>query len=659
MRREQVQKIRNAINPRYIRSVLMDLSVYHRLTTSDGIVGAADKAVELMKNAGLKTNLYRYHQNDDCFLKTPCGMEWGFWQCKAGWCEIVGEDGRKLADHQADPISILDNSVSCDYRSTPVEVIYMDRGPEEEKYADIDFTGKIIFIKNQTGNYFNTRAYTSWAIGKRGAIGHILSAVGVAEGLRGTWNQYETISWSGAYKNAFAFGITPKEGDRLERLILEKRAKGEKLEVYCYVDATTDGFDYMHNAEGIIEGENPNEEILLYAHLCHARPSANDNLSGCSAVLAAMYALNELISRGMLPKPKRSIRGVLGAEMIGSLAEVYRKDRVNTRAVFSMDMVGAQQGPVGVGPVFLSDAPRSTPNISNDIASFCMEEVSKDITNYGVEWVCCHNMTETSYSPGSDPDVWNDPMSGAPCSYTGQWPDRFYHSSSDDIATIDPTLIARSAAISAAYAYILATLDVSDLPLFMAKGCENMTRTVVRNGFDGDEAYYGMTMNHLRDFYLKCCDQYVTFFDGEEKAAVEAMVAEQKKRIDAVITSTVCSVLGKDVDLSDYPSDGRDLPAEYQYVPEKDFIGRVFDLGGLCKRNGCYEVYEEFEKNYGRFSFNRCNMIGLFYTDGNHSLAESATRSCLDRRVKDREGMVKALHEYFKVFMAAGVMRIK
>jgi len=133
-RREQIQKIRSAINPRYIRSVLMDLSVYHRWTSSDDMLAAAEKACELMSSVGVETNLFTFTDKDYFCLETPNNMGFQFWQAKEGWCEVVGEEGRKIADVRADPISIGRLSSSCDYRDNPLEVVYMDRGPDESKY---------------------------------------------------------------------------------------------------------------------------------------------------------------------------------------------------------------------------------------------------------------------------------------------------------------------------------------------------------------------------------------------------------------------------------------------------------------------------------------------------------------------------------------------
>lgn len=659
-RREQIQKIRNSISPRYIRSVLMDLSVFHRQVASDQIVASAEKAAALMEEVGLKTNLYSFTNVEDYCLKTPNDMAWSFWQAKAGWCEVVGEEGRKIADYRSDPLSILRESISCDYRNEPIEVIYMDRGTEEENYADMDFTGKVVFMKNQGDMAVNVGSYLSWAVKKRGAIGYITSVVGTVPDIRGSWNLYDTIAWARAFPGTFAFGITPREGDRLERTYYEKQKKGEKLYIRCFVDSEADPVGTMANAEATIEGTNPEEEVVIFAHLCHPRPSVNDNLSGCSAVLSAMYALNELITRGILPQPKRSIRGIVGPEMRGSLAEIYRKGRKNTRAVFNMDMVGTDQGNPGAGAVFLSDAPRATPNITNDVASFCLEEVMKDVHNCGVDWLCTHNLTQTAFSADSDQDMWNDPVLDSPCAYMGQYPDPYFHSSSDDISVIDPTLIARSASVAAAFAYIIATLEVDDLPLFMAKGCENMTRSIVREEYNGDKAYYATIASHLRDYYLGCCDKYAGYFDGEDKARAEELISAQKENISTVIGAVANSILGCRVNLDDYPCDGSDLPEKYQYVPERHFIGRIWDLPGFAARvEGGTELLREYNMKHRGFNVNRCDATSIFYADGKRTLAECIARTCIDRKESRREEMAETLHDYFQLLVKLGLVTIK
>lgn len=658
-RQEQVRMIKQAVNPRAIRSTIMDLSVYHRLWTTDDITAAATHARDLFGRYGLDARLYTYPSSpNDRYRVTPYPQ---CWMCKHGWCELVGEEGRHIADFDADHISILDDSVSMDYRNTPVEIVYMDRGPEEEKYADIDFNGKLIFIKSQEGHYFNTPAYTRWACGKRGAIGLILSAVATEEGVRGYWNQYDTIAWSHAPHGCVGFGITPREGDHLARLILAKREKGEPMMARFYTETVTEGVTSMSNAEGIIHGEF-DEEIVLYGHLCHPRPSANDNLSGVSAVLEAMRTLNDLISRGFLPKPKRSIRGIVGPEMYGSTAELCR-DRTGMpklRAAFNMDMVGAMQGPIGVGPIQLVETPRAIETVINDVASFVFREVTKDTHGYNGEWICTHNMMETSFSGGSDQDVFNDPEQGAPCTYTAQWPDRFYHSSSDDIATIDPSLIAYSAAISASYAYLLATMEEEDLVQYMAVGAKNLVRNMNLYANRDDKTLFEKTMRHLRDYSLACCKDYPNWFDGEAKKRVQALVDAQLPRLEMLASATADSLAGYHIDLDAVSLMIPDTDKKYDITIERNFVGRMIIIDDVAQTvEGGTEALRAYESGH-RNNTRGCAGITSYYLTGNRTLAEAFALAAIDKHVPT-DALVEtldAVYRYLLLLEKLGALKI-
>lgn len=662
-RKEQVRTIKHAVNPRVIRSIIMDLSVYHRHTTSTQIQLAAEHARDLFAQYGLDAGLYTFPSSPkDHYMVTPFPQ---CWMCRHGWCELVGEEGRHIADYDADPISILDDTVSMDRRDEPVEIILMDRGPEEEKYADVDFTGKLIFIKSQEGHYFNTRAYTKWACGKRGAIGIILSAVATEEGVRGYWNQYDTIAWSHAPKGCVGFGISPREGDHLARLILGKREKGEKMYARFYTETVWEGADVMSNAEGVIHGEKDDEEIALYAHLCHPRPSANDNLSGCSAVLEAMRTLNDLISRGILPKPKRSIRGIVGPEMYGSTAELCRDrtGRPKLKAVFNMDMVGAMQGPIGVGPISLVETPRSIETIVNDVASYVFREVAKDAHGYNDEWICMHNMMESSFSGGSDQDVFNDPDIGAPCSYTSQWPDRFYHSSTDDIATIDPSLIAYSAAISASYAYLLATLEEEDLVQYMAVGANNLVRNMNKfaNSLE-DAALVKRTMRRLRDYSVACCRDYANWFEGEAKKRTEILAEAQIARLKTLAAAAADSIYGEHVDLDAIDLTLGNTDDKYNIRIRRNFAGRVIILEDVANEiEGGREMLDEYDKKY-RGTTHGCAGMSFYYMSekNKRTLAEAVALAGIDRFVpvdKMREAL-ESTYQYMLMLEKLGVVEI-
>ena len=71
----------------------------------------------------------------------------------------------------------------------------------------------------------------------------------------------------------------------------------------------------------VIPGTDGSEEIVFSCHLCHQKPGANDNASGAAAILEAARALNALIRRGEIERPRRTIRFIWPPEINGTLAE--------------------------------------------------------------------------------------------------------------------------------------------------------------------------------------------------------------------------------------------------------------------------------------------------------------------------------------------------
>jgi hypothetical protein len=65
----------------------------------------------------------------------------------------------------------------------------------------------------------------------------------------------------------------------------------------------------------------------------------------------------------------------------------------------------------------------------------------------------------SSYSMGSDHDVYQDSSFAIPAIYLNDWPDRFIHTNLDTPANIDPTKLKRVAFIGAASGYFLANLS--------------------------------------------------------------------------------------------------------------------------------------------------------------------------------------------------------
>ena len=133
----------------------------------------------------------------------------------------------------------------------------------------------------------------------------------------------------------FAFDLSPENGKYLRELM----QKGDVF-LHASVDTTfRDGINYV--ISGAIPGETA-EEVLTYGHLYE--PGALDNASGCAVILSLAGCLNRCIKKGLLPKPKRTLRFAVGWECTGSTAWLiaHPQRQKNTIAGLVVDMVGTE-----------------------------------------------------------------------------------------------------------------------------------------------------------------------------------------------------------------------------------------------------------------------------------------------------------------------------
>lgn len=72
---------------------------------------------------------------------------------------------KRIADFRANNIAVVQKSFPCDYSNTPLDVVMLDKGPDEAAYEGLDLKGKIVFIRDA----FNP--YMEWAFSKQGRRG--------------------------------------------------------------------------------------------------------------------------------------------------------------------------------------------------------------------------------------------------------------------------------------------------------------------------------------------------------------------------------------------------------------------------------------------------------------------------------------------------------
>jgi aminopeptidase YwaD len=375
--------------------------------------------------------------------------------------DCLGFRNERIADYDADPVVVAEDSQSADVTADLVDV---GEGTKESDYAGKDIKGKIVLVSAQPG------AAQDLAVGKFGAVGIV------------SYAQNQKTAWWGENENLIRWGhletFSPNKtfavmvSLKMARALQERLAKGETVTLHAAVDAGQHPGNY-EVVTATIPGADPKlkeEEIAFSCHLDHQRPGANDNASGCVAILEVARTLQKLITDGKLARPARTIRFIWPPEIEGTLALLNGKPEFARRikTVVHMDMVGG--GPETKAVFHVTRGPMSLPSFVHDVAWAFAEFVNEQSYKFAATGTAEYPFLApeggkeplraeySAYTMGSDHDVYQDSSFGIPAIYLNDWPDRYIHTNFDSAANIDPTKLKRAAFIGAASGYFLATL---------------------------------------------------------------------------------------------------------------------------------------------------------------------------------------------------------
>jgi aminopeptidase YwaD len=339
-------------------------------------------------------------------------------QGQASGSSLVAFD-TKIASYEAEPVALAEDSESAEVTA---ELVDVGAGTKESDYAGRNVKGKIVLVSSQPG------PVQDLAVGKFGAAG----IVSYAQNQRTAWwgEDENLIRWGHldtfSENKTFAFMVSLKTA----RGFRERLAGGEKITLHASVKAGQHAGNY-EVVTATIPGADPklkDEEIVFSCHLDHQRPGANDNASGCAAILEVARTLQKLTkesrSGGCVPvgfssadkktqqdlarlqlcnwlmtpaniaRPARTIRFVFPPEIEGTMALLNGKGQYATlsasnepgkttirvadnflngpelakriKAVIHMDMVGG--GPETKAVFHVTRGPMSLPSFVHDVA---------------------------------------------------------------------------------------------------------------------------------------------------------------------------------------------------------------------------------------------------------------------------------------------------
>jgi hypothetical protein len=418
------------------------LTRFHRVQASPGLSEAADWLAGELERAGLRVEI-EHAPGDGRTRRLGHLMPEG-WSCARATAVLHGDGpARILCDYASQSLSLILRSMPARGRFAIVRVL---DGMEPADYDGIDVRGRVVLTRGDVHRVHQL------AVVERGAAGLLSFGRRLLPGVRDEHTDPEAIAytsfwWGENETRGWGFAISPAEAARIG----ERLAAGSRLELEIEIESRAYEIPIplvsaLHDAGG----SAPGEEVVIVSHLCHPRPSANDNASGVAANLEAARAIAALRKAGALPQARRRIRHLWMPEFTGTYAWLASRAQDSPgrfTAALNLDMVGEDQSQCG-STFLLEHAPWFS-------ASFA-EALLHDIRKQSIPASAGVRMADAPYSGGSDHTVFLDPAIGVPCPMLIQWPDRYYHSSLDTPDRCDPRSLALTARCAATYAAFIA-----------------------------------------------------------------------------------------------------------------------------------------------------------------------------------------------------------
>ncbi len=608
--KEIVKSIQKEVNEKRLYSSVKEVSNFHRIQGSTGFRDAANFVCKKINDLGIDAKILSFEADGKSwYLQQKMFMEWS---CKDAWLDVEGE---RIADFQAEPISIIQKSYPCDFSKEPVDIVLVESN--DPAYLDtLELKGKLAFIHTMPNPYMNS------VIKERGALGFVTDFMREVPVVRSRNDAYDTHNYISFWwkhtddePKTFGFVLSPRQGDQLKALCLKMEAEYQKdhtKQRYPKAAAKIDSAIYpgkLEVVEAVLPGKS-DEEIMMSAHLCHPRSSANDNSSGVAGSIEALRVLKTLTESGKIPPLEKTVRLILIPEMTGTYCYLSTLDHYDhIKGAINMDMIGGKQDGF-YGPVTVSGTHHALNSPVTSIASMVMHYVKMQAPALQGDDVPMVNAIVAGYTGGSDHTIFSDTSIGIPCIMLGQWPDKYYHTSSDKLECVDPKVLAFSTSFAAGFVYALSNFDEKMHHETMLHHANLLVNDLEKISVDTQTKYQGNQAKHALDYYVSSIDNFTKY--GDVDTSKDAAYIKQ-------IGEATISYL----DLPE-PTIEEDDP-QYNYIPKRLVVGPIRDLGDYGSISKDYaKAVEEFNSKTAYLGFKGMMLQDyvLNYADGKRTLNE-------------------------------------
>lgn len=416
-----VGRVHASVDPAAALADVARLCGYDRYQSSAGIGAAADYVAERAAAAGLSdVRVLRY---------AAAGRHWWTYRVPPAWTPVratlaladaAGRPLRTVVDYPAQPYALAAYSAATPPGGV-VAPLRHDGG---------DCRGAVVLLDGAAGPRIAAAA-------RAGAVAVVATAGGGGGDHAGGDGRVGRIELPPAAGIA-AFSVDPARWREL--------ADWARIGGRARLRVDLAGPAELPVVTGRIPGRT-DQELLLSAHLCHPRPSANDNASGVAALLALVP--------GLAAGPAElGVRFVWGPEFLGLAA--YLHEVVGAGAApapvvaINVDMAGEDQRRCG-GPLIVERGPDDLPSYLNAVVEGCAAALPQAGRSYSGAVGCdTWAWRPTPFVGASDHLLIVEPPTSRPAVSLGHWPDRFNHSAADTLDKVDPAELRRTATVAGA-----------------------------------------------------------------------------------------------------------------------------------------------------------------------------------------------------------------
>jgi hypothetical protein len=398
------------------------------------------------------------------------------WEVKSAELRLIEPEEELLCTYEDCPQSLHTFSNATLPEGITAKLVDVGEGIKPKDYEGKNVKSKLVLATGRA------RLVHEQAVYKHGAAGVITDAciefpsvresldIPDAHAYQAIWPTAKQLS-----KVTFGFSLSKRQGNALRAFV----KAGKTVKLKAKVDARLFPF-YADVITTTIKGrQKPNEEIFLIAHLCHPKPSANDNASGSGLLLEIVRTIQTLIKTRKIPRPARTIRFIWVPETLGSVAYISNHKELPKRLIagINLDMVGQNQE-LCKSTLSLDRTPDSCPSYLNDFVFSLIEQTMKEFdhpTHFGSGSTFRYRMTP--FSGGSDHAEFTETTTAIPCVMLLQWPDLYYHTSIDTIDKVSEDTLKRVGWITTVAALTLANAtDETALILAYQTASKGMAR---------------------------------------------------------------------------------------------------------------------------------------------------------------------------------------